>query len=422
MNSSTTPEPGGGSRAPARRRSWKFATALGAFLFAVVSGLYVLFLAAWYVKLAAQEKFAPRTIQSGFILHPFLTSDQIPHQRIHEIVPGKGAYTWALNGQGCRDDREYAVEKKPGVVRWLCLGGSALVCGSTNAATIPARLQAAMDDDPEWRGRVEVLNFGHVGWESTQELIAFATELRKYNPDFLLVYDGRNDAFQASMPEYRPFWNSWNREANLELNQRSHLKDLFYPLHRLDRKVATLRDPRPDAIARAHILFQQKSEGEWDFYRAHPEIGEVYAGNLRAILNLARGNGCRGALLVLQPQLHWCGKPLSFEERTFDETRVQPSWRQAMMDLFPVLRKARLIAPAPGDIPFETMDTNPLFTDAKENLFADDCHLNDEGNRIVAAALAPKMKALMKPREKVADPRPRPVRNPTPPRGGKRQK
>jgi hypothetical protein len=370
----------------------KLALAGAALLAGAACVLYVAACGAWWLKLAAQRRLAPRTIESGFVRHPYLTGEHVPGQVIVEPAPkGSGAsnYVWRLNAQGCRDDRDYRVGKAPGTTRWLCLGGSALVSGSGNALTIPALLASGANAARKpGAPALEVLNFGRVGWDSTQELFFLATEGRAWRPDYLLVYDGRNDAFQATLPSYRPFWNAWGREMAEELNRRSATRDLFYPLWRALGKARDLRDPRSAAERQAHQLFQERARGEWDFYRAHLEVGAAYEGNLRALLALAREWGCRGAVLALQPQIDWLGAPLTAGEARM-AGRFQPSWRQAMRELYPTIRAAHRAAAEGAGLPVLEADLNPLLRGGGEALFMDDCHLTDRGNAAAAEALRP---------------------------------
>lgn len=373
---------------------WKLAGAGLLLTGGLACVLYVAGCGLWYLKLVFQERFAPRTIVSGFARHPFLTSDQIPGQ--HIVEPGYGGdpkaiSDWKLNGVGCRDDAEYPVAKKAGVSRWICLGGSAIVSGSKNSTTIPSLLASRLNASGN---TAEIFNFGRVGWDSTQELIYLATELRKYHPDYLLVYDGRNDAFQASLPDYRPFWNCWNQEVDRELNHRSYLRELFLPIWRIGGWLERIRNPEKVARKNAHQLFQQVNSGVWNFYAVHPQISEVYEGNLSMLGAVAKEAGCKGILFVLQPQILWNHKTLTSHESAY-LLRLQPSWENAMKELYPIMGKAHANIRGGGCL-VKKMDLNPIVNGVTSGFFMDDCHLTDEGNSLVAGWIAPKMIEMMK--------------------------
>jgi len=375
------------------KKSFRSILSAMAILFVFFSVTYTSICLLWYFKLLIQDRFMQRTIKSGFVRHPFLTGDHIPNQQILEKMPDGSTYHWALNAQGCRDDVDYIETKKPDVTRWMCLGGSVLACGSKNEVTIPAFLQKNLNQN--FPSKLEVYNFGRVGWDSTQVLIAFATEFRKYRPDYLLLYSGRNDAFQASMPVYRPFWNSWSFETDRELNQRSYSKELFYPLWRASEKIRTLRSPTSYAKNNAHQLFQEKNKGIFDFYRAHHEIGPIYRDNLLNIIALAQNMGCKGVYLVLQPQLEWCNKNKTQEEMDFEERRLQPSWSKAMKELYPVIKEAHAQVAQSSVLPLLEIDLNPWIAQSSSRMFMDDCHLTDSGNEAVSHKIAPEMQRLM---------------------------
>ncbi len=380
-----------------KTRPFQFFFAALALAFVLASSVYVAGSLAWYAKLRIQEKISPKSIKNGFVRHPFLTGDQIPNQSLLETVTKNGktfTYGWKLNGQACRDDVDYTERKSPRVIRWLCLGGSSLVSGTSNSNTIPCQLEELVNAGSGGK-KVEIYNFGRVGWDSTQEMLAFATVFRNYRPDYLLVYDGRNDAFEAVLPRYRPFWNAWSFEIDREFNHRSYLKEIFLPVWRLKEKWLALRHPESYYEQEAHVLFQEKQVIELNFYQAHPQIGPVYTGNLENILGLAHEMGCKGAILALSPQLYWCGKPLAPEEASFDAQRIQPSWRHAMKEIFPVIQKAHHQAALSKVMPLVEVDLNPAFANRADWLFMDDCHLTDAGGHAAAELLLPSVRRTM---------------------------
>ncbi|MDD2710549.1 MAG: SGNH/GDSL hydrolase family protein [Verrucomicrobiae bacterium] len=369
-----------------------------ALLAAALGAAYSACCLLWFLKFQYQKHFLPQTIARGFVRHPFLTSEMAPNQRMVEYPFGKEKpYKWITNAQGCRDERNYTTNRTPGVARWLCLGGSAVVCGTANSLVVPAQLERLIDGKSAAGTKTEIYNFGRVGWDSTQELLAFATVLRDYRPDYLLIYNGRNDALMASLPRYRPFWNAWSYEVDRELNEISAARMFFYPLWRAREAWRQFRNPDEYAAREAHLFIQEKGVKNLGFYRAHPEIGPVYQGNLERLVFLARQGGCKGVLMVLQPQFAWSGKPPSPGEKAFDERHTQTSWREAMMQLRPVIRAAHenAFAAVRTVLPCVRVDLNAVFAGETRHLFVDDCHLTDDGNAFAAENLAPLALKLM---------------------------
>lgn len=365
--------------------------------------LYCLGSLLWYGKLKFQRAYRSESIRRGFVRHPFLTSNHIPNQHLVTKSP-QGEIDWKLNAQGCRDDRDYPVEKKASVIRWMFLGGSALVAGSTGENTIPSLVRREFSSRPE-KPAMEFYNFGRVAWDSTIDLLAFATEFNQFKPDYLVIYDGRNDAFMASMPLYRPYWNAWSHEVNEELNADSDLEHVLYPIWRIRESLRSRGNPLKAKMKMAQNIFAEKQNGQIDFYQAHPEIGEVYRGNLQNIIHLASAMGCRGVCLLIQPELYWCPKSRSGAEESFDRDRVQPSWRKAMIELYPIIKEAHAAAAKSTPIPVIEADLNPLFA-GPEQLFVDDCHGNDEGNRLASKAVVSQMERLLEITQPRANARP----------------
>jgi len=340
--------------------------------------------------------------QPEFVWHPFLTSKHASNAYLRRIGYGgnpRTVFEWRTNSQGCRDSVEYQAQKPVDVIRWICLGGSATVWASSNQYTIPAQIQTKLNEVLSAKNttagkRVEVYNFGRVSWDSTQELFLLATELQQYSPDFLLIYDGRNDAMWGVMPEYRPFWNMWSYEIDRNLNDQSAFKRLFYPFWRLFETFRRFKDPEMYARQKAQFLFGDRKNAEWNFYKPHKEIGRIYLQNLQTMISVAERMGCKGVCLILQPQLNWCEKPLSQEEKDFT-SNLQPSWETAMQTLYPIMREAHSTAALSSRIPVVTANLNSIIKNHAEWLFLEDCHFTDYGNRLAAEEIVPFMLQLM---------------------------
>ena len=89
---------------------------------------------------------------------------------------------------------EFDPDKPDGVWRMVVLGGS-VVWGvgvgkpeESFAGILNSLLEAGGEFD-----RIEVINAGQLGFNSTQELIFLQNEILEYDPDFVLFYDGFND-------------------------------------------------------------------------------------------------------------------------------------------------------------------------------------------------------------------------------------
>jgi lysophospholipase L1-like esterase len=122
------------------------------------------------------------------------------HERLRYALVRNGSYyRWAhVNAQGFRGKENVSEEKPSGVLRVMAVGGSTTfdttVSGDLRAW--PARLQFYLRElAPE--KRVEVINAGVPGYRDVDNLIRLETELYRYRPDVILLYEVHNDLYEA---------------------------------------------------------------------------------------------------------------------------------------------------------------------------------------------------------------------------------
>lgn len=124
-----------------------------------------------------------------------------PHRRLrYGLAPNLDYFGWfKINSLGFRG-REFNIEKTPGVLRVVCLGGSTTFdIGSVGkAAPWPEVLEAQLRKSLGAQA-VEVLNLGIPGSNSLDSLIDLQTRALDLKPDLIIVYQGHND-FVYSFP------------------------------------------------------------------------------------------------------------------------------------------------------------------------------------------------------------------------------
>jgi lysophospholipase L1-like esterase len=107
-----------------------------------------------------------------------------------------------VNNYRILGEEDIQVEKKPGTMRVLCLGGSTTAnslweVGNPKQFSYPRCLREALRrrvDDRPW----EVLNCGMGGWTSAEILVDFALHQVDLKPDVVVLYNGFND-LEASL-------------------------------------------------------------------------------------------------------------------------------------------------------------------------------------------------------------------------------
>jgi len=119
--------------------------------------------------------------------------------------------TCTVNAAGFRGADRVEIEKRPGVVRVVTMGGSSTFCYHTPDAEVwpkelENRLRAHYGPD------VEVINAGVPGYSSFEARINYAYQLRRLDPDIVLVYHTWNDLKYYRLIEskgvaYRGAWH-----------------------------------------------------------------------------------------------------------------------------------------------------------------------------------------------------------------------
>ncbi len=122
------------------------------------------------------------------------------HDRLrYALVRNSDYYGWAhVNAQGFRGRQNVSLEKPRGVLRVMAVGGSTTfettVSGDDRAW--PARLQFYLRERMHDQ-RVEVLNAGVPGYRNVDNLIRLETELYRFTPDVIILYEVHNDLYEA---------------------------------------------------------------------------------------------------------------------------------------------------------------------------------------------------------------------------------
>ena len=117
------------------------------------------------------------------------------------------------NADGYRG-KAVPLDKQPGVLRVLCLGGSTTYGGTVGRPeqAYPAVLEELLRADlPAAYTNVEVIN-GGLTWGTTAELLThYHFKYHYYRPDLVIVNTGGNDAEGYTLPYYHPDNSNWRQ-------------------------------------------------------------------------------------------------------------------------------------------------------------------------------------------------------------------
>lgn len=140
--------------------------------------------------------------------------DVVLRQRASYYEP-KPYYGWSL-AQSNRGDNQYGfygdawtLERKPGVLRIACIGGSTTAGGNPNGyrGSYPFHLREALQ---QTLGReIEVMNCGISGWTSAEMTCAWFLLLQDFKPDLVILHEVVNDIDPRNFPGFRPDYVHW---------------------------------------------------------------------------------------------------------------------------------------------------------------------------------------------------------------------
>ncbi|MBM3977745.1 MAG: SGNH/GDSL hydrolase family protein [Planctomycetes bacterium] len=124
-------------------------------------------------------------------------------------------YGWLL-AQAARDKNQYgfygeewALERKPGVLRIACLGGSTTAGGNPYGyhGSYPFFLREQLTAS---LGReIEVMNCGISGWTTAEMTCAWFLLLQDFRPDLVIMHEVANDSEPRNHPGFRPDYAHW---------------------------------------------------------------------------------------------------------------------------------------------------------------------------------------------------------------------
>ena len=264
--------------------------------------------------------------------------------------------------------------------RVFMFGGSTMWgTGSRDAYTIPSQVAAALGRHGV---RANVVNFGEIGYVSTQEVLSLVLELREGNvPDVVVFYDGINDVTsaihnrEAGIPH-----NEYRRRAEFNLLSRHRTDD--YNREFVSRWIndsATVRVVRAlfYRIGPKETVARVKPVGHRTGTDISAGVANAYVKNIEIVQMLARRYGFT-TLFYLQPVI-------------FDKTALSPYEEMQLeaampyRDFFESCYAAitQKTAHAAG-----FRDISGILADREEPCFLDFMHVDEEANGVVAEAIA----------------------------------
>lgn len=281
--------------------------------------------------------------------HPYLVYSNLPNQQDPHFQ---------INSLGARGPEIGA--KIPGKRRIVLLGGSAAFgTGLDNdSQTLAQQLEIVLPN-------TEVINAAVIGYQSRQELTAYVNKWGDMNPDVVIEFGGFNDfAFVQGTdlpPDFGGMNAAWQIQAELgNLHNLAYAK-LPVRLSNVYRAFFPHVTKRIDAIL-PRLKKTTSSQQEHRVRFNQIDTSALYANNIAKMARIVRADEGH-FMCILQP--------VRFPERE---------------EAYAAFRKEVKINLGATGVDF--IDSQDVMSGLNSSMFMDDMHLDPEGNRIVAMAVA----------------------------------
>lgn len=331
----------------------------------------------------------------GWRLGPNVSVYYSPSRYAHE-------YLYLTDGNGFSadvDDPPVAVEKPADVYRVIVLGGSTVMGDgsprpSQNLVGMLRRVVHEQGITAADGKRVEFINAGVDGYNSAQEYLYFVSELARFKPDLVIVYDGWNDSYMwtdsSIVSNLSPFRTETQQENTRRIKASYSLSgSLLLTLANLNISLTQGRFRLGLLELPWRLLRKPASRAEID-RRAETydaDLVAYYRQIHRAFLALADDR--LAVAVFLQPLAGVDDRPLSEDEKKawwHDELEWELDNRSSFYDdARDVL--AELKQASHGRRQICIADVSDSFKGVSEPVYADTGHLLPVGNKIVASRI-----------------------------------
>ena len=305
----------------------------------------------------------------------------------YRLVPGyknvSGGANTRHNAAGFRDSFEYELEKAPGTLRIICLGGSTTygVSVHDNRDTYPAHLARELNRRalPAGVERVEVFNMGVGGYTSAEVLASLQNQALSYRPDLVLIQCAINDVaprlYDSFDCSYRDFRKPMRRVSTGFFHRMIARSTLCVALgSRLGwLESITLQDRTQYPMPPAARVVQNLATHGTDCYRR----------NLVSAIASVRATGAQ-VWVMTQAYLEHD----DFHSSDADQQLIEQSYREGLTQHNAVIRDLA------GEWDSGLVDLDQE-TPRQRNLFSDPIHMTAQGNATKARLIADGLVAFL---------------------------
>lgn len=249
----------------------------------------------------------------------------------------------------------------------ICLFGGSTMWGwgARDDYTIPSLVSKIVSE--KCSTKVEVYNYGQLGFVSTQETIFLMQMLKnEAKPDIIIFYDGLNDCYSS-------FQSNLAGVSYSELERKSAFEES--PLRILIRKILRNSYLYKFYLVRTRKLeaksLQAPSSIEW----LAQETVNVYLNNVRVISALSNEYSFKYAC-YWQPVLFNKKLLSTREKKLFEKSKF---WKELYDAVGYKIKQQNNL---------EINDISGILSDIPEEIYIDPWHISENGNQIIAQRIA----------------------------------
>lgn len=294
---------------------------------------------------------------------------------VNENFPG---WTVKTNGFGYRGE-DFALKKPKDTLRIVMVGGSTVFgWGVNQAESIPSYLEKLIKSEMA-KGRslasnpkkIQIINAGVPWYASWNEAAYVLHRVFTLEPDWIISFDGLNDAAKSLAPEWHPVYMGYEDAATSLVRERwdrkVEAKDFLLEVLKLSPTVR-------------YVYSKIKMKREMRTGAYHPEIWDQYLHYQELMSSLCKGRGVMFSSF-LQPVM-MVDKPLDPLEVATNYTSMQDkNVAITFQEVYRLGEKAVL------NSHLKFVNLTGIFKDTKEVIYLDGLHYNSLGNSILADAI-----------------------------------
>lgn len=297
-----------------------------------------------------------------------------------KMAPFDGRYIH-INDDG---HRQTVLPAEPDGPLVFMFGGSTMWgTGARDAYTIPSRLASVLHHQGV---RANVVNFGEIGYVSTQEVLSLLLELREGNlPDVVVFYDGINDVTSAIHNGFPGIpHNEYRRRAEFNLLSRYRADDYKRAfIARWVNNSATVRVIR-SVLYRIAPKEQVAAAQRREDPNLVAGVSNAYIKNIEIVQMLAEQYRFT-ALFYLQPAIFNKTTLSPYEEM---QIAAATPYREFFENCYTAISERASHITGFRDI-------SDVLAEREEPSFLDFMHIDEEANGVVADAIARDLIAVL---------------------------